>query len=61
MFYDSSFKDFKGKLMTRWLGPYTVDKFFDNGAVQVKTIDEEETPCLSMVTDLKFTRSLCQR
>eukprot|EP00253_Pinus_taeda_P014502 PITA_14502 len=26
LLYDSRYKDFKGKLRTRWLGPYTVDK-----------------------------------
>ena len=41
MLYDSRFKDFKGKLVTRWLGPYTMEKLFDNGRVQIRTIDEE--------------------
>ena len=44
LLYDSRFKYFKGKLMTRWLGPYTVEKCFDNGAVQIRTIDEEGIP-----------------
>ena len=46
MLYDSRFKDFKGKLMTRWLGPYKVEKCYDNGAVQIRTIDEEGIPLL---------------
>ena len=46
MLYDSRFKDFKGKLMTRWLGPYIVDKFFDNGAIQISTIYQEGIPLL---------------
>ena len=46
MLYDSRFKDFKGKLMTRWLGPYIVEKCFYNGVVQIKTIDEEGIPLL---------------
>lgn len=44
--YDSRFKEFKGKLMTRWLGPYLIEKFHDNGVVQIKTIDEEWIPLL---------------
>jgi len=32
--------------MTRWLGPYLIEKFHDNGAVQIRTIDEEGTPLL---------------
>ena len=32
--------------MTRWLGPYIVKKCFDNGAVQIITIDEEGIPLL---------------
>jgi len=31
--YESRFKDFKGKLMTSWLGPYLIEKFHDNGVV----------------------------
>ena len=42
--YDSRFKrDFKGKLHTRWLGPYQIDKVFDNGTVRLLTIDENQT------------------
>ena len=41
--YDSRFKDFKGKLHTRWLGPYQVETVFDNGTVELKTIDDEAT------------------
>ena len=44
--YDSRYKDFKGKLRTRWLGPYTVEKCNDNGSVLIKTIDEEAIPML---------------
>ena len=28
-----------GKLQTRWLGPYEVNHVFDNGAIQLTTID----------------------
>ena len=46
--YDSSFKrEFKGKLCTRWLGPYQVDRVFDNGTVRLVTIDEDRMPLFS--------------
>ena len=32
--------------MKRWLVPYIVEKYFDNGAVQIRTIDEEGIPLL---------------
>jgi hypothetical protein len=32
LLFDSLFKTFKGKLTTRWLGPYEVDTVYDNGA-----------------------------
>ena len=39
--YDSWFKrDFKVKLRTRWLGPYIIDKAFDNETTYLTTIDE---------------------
>ena len=45
LLYDSRFKrDFKGKLHTRWLGPYLVDRVFDNGTVHLVTIDENRAP-----------------
>lgn len=46
MLYDSRYKDFKGKLRTRWLGPYAVEKCNDNGSVLIRTIDEEAIPML---------------
>ena len=46
MLYDSRFKYFKGKLRTRWLRPYVVERCHDNGSVQIKTIDEEAIPLL---------------
>lgn len=39
LLYDSKFKNFKGKFNTHQPGPYEIDKVFDNGSVQVKTID----------------------
>ena len=45
LLYDSRFKrDFKGKLRTRWLGPYLVDRVFDNGTVRLVTIDGNRIP-----------------
>jgi hypothetical protein len=38
---DSRFKNFKGKVNTHWLGPYEIEKIFDNGSTKIKTIDEE--------------------
>ena len=46
MLYDSRYKDFKGKLRTRWFGPYVVERCHDNGSVQFRTIDEEAIPLL---------------
>jgi len=46
LMYDSKFKDFKGNLMTRWLGPYVIEMCHDSGAVQIRTIDEEGIPLL---------------
>ena len=43
LLYDSRFNNFKGKLSTRWLGPYEVDTVYNNGSVKIKTIDENRT------------------
>ena len=40
LFY-SKYKDFKSKFTTHWLGPYEIEEIFDNGAVKIKTIEEE--------------------
>ena len=40
---DSRFNNFKCKLSTRWLGPYEVDTFYDNGSVKIKNFDEDHT------------------
>ena len=42
LLYDSRFNNFKGKLSTRWLGPYEVDTVYDNGSVKINTIDENQ-------------------
>ena len=44
--FDSKFKYFQGKFQTHWLGPYEIEKVFDNGVVQIRTIDEEKVPLL---------------
>jgi hypothetical protein len=46
LLYDSRFKEFQGKLRTRWFGPYKVDTVFPNGAVRLLTIDDSRTPLL---------------
>lgn len=37
--YDSRYKDTMGKLQTRWLSPYEIEKVFNNGVVHLTTID----------------------
>eukprot|EP00253_Pinus_taeda_P031699 PITA_31699 len=39
LLYDSRFQDFSGKLQTRWLGPYEIQKVHDNGTLTLITID----------------------
>ena len=46
LLFDSKFKDFQGKFQTHWLGPYEIVRIFDNGAVKIRTIDEEEVTFL---------------
>ena len=43
LLFDSRYKNFKGKLTTRWMGPYEVVTAFDNGSVEIKTIDDSQT------------------
>ena len=61
LLYDSRYKDFKGKLRTRWLGPYTVEKCNDNGSVLIRTIDEEAIPMLVNGHPLKIYRKPLSR
>lgn len=49
-------KYFKGKLMTRWFGPYLVGKFHENGFVQIRRIDLEGIQLLVNVYLLEFYR-----
>lgn len=39
LLYDSRFKYFKVKFHTCWMGPYEVVWVFENGVVEIKTID----------------------
>ena len=39
LLYDSRFQDFPGKLQTRWLRPYEIQKMYDNGTIKLATID----------------------
>jgi len=56
LLYDSRYKDFKGKLRTRWLGPYIVETCNENGSVLIQTIDEEAIPMLVNGHRLKIYR-----
>jgi len=46
LLYGSRYKDFKGGLRTRWLGPYVIEIYHDNGSLQIRTIDVEAIPLL---------------
>lgn len=46
LLFDSKFKNFQGRFQTHFLGPYEVENVFDNGAVRIRTIDEEKTSLL---------------
>ena len=61
LLYDSRYKDFKGKLRKRWLGPYTVEKCNENGSVLIKTIDEEAIPMLVNGNRLKIYKEPLSR
>ena len=39
LLYDSRFQDFSGKIQTRLLGPYEIQKVDDNGTLTLITID----------------------
>ena len=54
MLYDTRYKEIKGKLRTRWLKPYVVERCHDNGLVQIRTIDEEAIPLLDNGNRLKM-------
>ena len=54
MLYDSHYKDFKGKLCTRWMGPYEIEIVFDNGIVKLIIIDDARTPLLANAHRLRL-------
>ena len=54
LLYDSKFKNFKGKFNTHWLGPYEIEKIFDNGSVWVKTINDGNVTFLVNGHNLKL-------
>ena len=41
LLFDFKFNDFKAKFTTHWLGPYEIEEIFDNGAVKIRTIDQD--------------------
>jgi transposase InsO family protein len=41
LLYDSRYAHFPGKLHTRWLGPYVVHQVFQNGSIQLETLEGE--------------------
>jgi hypothetical protein len=32
--------------MTKWLGPYTIEKCYNNGSIHIETIDDEGIPLI---------------
>ena len=61
LLYDSWFKEFQGKLRTRWLGPYEVDIVFPNGTVRLLTINDSKTPLLVNGHQLRLYRKLISK
>ena len=59
--FDSKFKDFQGKFQTHWLGPYEIVEIFYNGAVKIRTIDEEEVTFLVNVHRLNLYQKSLSR
>jgi hypothetical protein len=47
LLYYSRLNEFKGNLMTMWLRPYIIKKCYNNGSIQIRTIDEEGIPLLA--------------
>ena len=55
LLYASRFKwYFKGKLRTRWLGPYRVDTIFDNETVRLNATSAQHIPLFSNVHQLRI-------
>ena len=43
LLYDSRLKIFKGKLKSRWSGPYIVQTVFPHGAIEIRTEHEDRS------------------
>jgi len=43
IFFYSWYKALKGKLRIRWMGPYEIDTVYNNGAIKIRTIDDDKT------------------
>lgn len=56
LLYDSRFKEFKGKLHTRLMGPYRVEIVFDNGIVELETTNDEEKTVFATGHHLRLYR-----
>lgn len=61
LLYDFGFKDFEGKIRTRWMGPYQVDAVFDNRTVILITIDENKTSFVVNGHHLKLYHRLASK
>jgi hypothetical protein len=44
LLYDSRHKNFPGKLHISWMGPFKVISIFDNGSLQLATLEGEALP-----------------
>lgn len=60
LLYDSRYKEFKGKLQSRWLGPYEISQFYPNGAVKLHTIHVAEFSLLVNGHKLKLSKKPLQ-
>jgi hypothetical protein len=47
LLYDSWHKNFRGKLHISWMGPFKVTSVFDNGSLQLATLEGEALPTRS--------------
>ena len=43
MLYDSKLHIFSGKLKSRWIGPFTINQVYPNGAVELLRSNESQT------------------
>lgn len=44
LIYDSRHQKFPGKLHVRWIGPYLVNRVYENGSLECSTLDHEPLP-----------------